>query len=204
MQCRYWIRSRDLNCESERYSLYKYWARFLYFFKEQPLNLVRYDLKTNKVISDVCLLQINVAAEEFTANMLFVFLQQEVLRGEDRCLFCMAGFLHWDAVLCCNSRDNLFHLWVPHLRWQRVEVSFTKNTNLFCWSFRCHRINRCYFYCYCFSFLPTVKKSVARKSEAKLSCARCVTRNVATGNSTQHATPHGWDILACTVAWFMF
>lgn len=69
-QCRYWTRSRDLNCESERYNLYKYWARFLYFFKEQPLNLVRYDLKTNKVIPDVYLLQINVAAEEFTANML--------------------------------------------------------------------------------------------------------------------------------------
>uniref|UniRef100_A0A667ZX33 Anoctamin n=1 Tax=Myripristis murdjan TaxID=586833 RepID=A0A667ZX33_9TELE len=33
--------SRDLNCESERYNLYKYWARFLCFFKEQPLNLIR-------------------------------------------------------------------------------------------------------------------------------------------------------------------
>lgn len=132
------------------------------------------------------------------------YLQQEVLWGEDRCLFCMAGFLHRDAVFCCNSRDNLFRLWIPHLRWQRVEVSFTKNTNLFCWSFRCHRINRYYFYYYSFSFLPAVKKSVVRKSEATLSCARCVTRNVATGNSTQHATLHGWDILACTVAWFMF
>ena len=39
--------------------------------------------------------------------------------------------------------------------------------------------------------LPTVKKYVARKLEAKLSCARCVTRNVATGNSTQHAPRHG-------------
>uniref|UniRef100_A0A667ZS55 Anoctamin n=1 Tax=Myripristis murdjan TaxID=586833 RepID=A0A667ZS55_9TELE len=38
---RYWTRSRDLNCESERYNLYKYWARFLCFFKEQPLNLIR-------------------------------------------------------------------------------------------------------------------------------------------------------------------
>uniref|UniRef100_A0A4W6DB28 Anoctamin n=1 Tax=Lates calcarifer TaxID=8187 RepID=A0A4W6DB28_LATCA len=38
---RYWKRSRDANCESERYSLYKYWARFLCFFKEQPLNLIR-------------------------------------------------------------------------------------------------------------------------------------------------------------------
>ncbi|XP_030586992.1 anoctamin-5 isoform X2 [Archocentrus centrarchus] len=39
--CRYWTRSKDPNCESERYSLYKYWARFFCFFKEQPLNLVR-------------------------------------------------------------------------------------------------------------------------------------------------------------------
>uniref|UniRef100_A0A3Q1F470 Anoctamin n=1 Tax=Acanthochromis polyacanthus TaxID=80966 RepID=A0A3Q1F470_9TELE len=38
---RYWIRSRDDKCESERYNLYKHWARFLCFFKEQPLNLVR-------------------------------------------------------------------------------------------------------------------------------------------------------------------
>ncbi|XP_035012476.2 anoctamin-5 isoform X4 [Hippoglossus stenolepis] len=39
--CRYWKKSRDTHCESERYSLYKHWARFLFFFKEQPLNLVR-------------------------------------------------------------------------------------------------------------------------------------------------------------------
>lgn len=38
---------------------------------------------------------------------------------------------------------------------------------------------------------PAVKKSVVRKSEAALSCARCVTRNVATGNSTQHVTHQG-------------
>ncbi|CAG05526.1 unnamed protein product [Tetraodon nigroviridis] len=38
---RYWTRSRDPNCESERYYLYKYWARFFCFFKEQPLDLVR-------------------------------------------------------------------------------------------------------------------------------------------------------------------
>uniref|UniRef100_A0AAQ5Z8Y7 Anoctamin n=1 Tax=Amphiprion ocellaris TaxID=80972 RepID=A0AAQ5Z8Y7_AMPOC len=38
---RYWTRSRDDKCESERYNLYKHWARFLCFFKEQPLNLVR-------------------------------------------------------------------------------------------------------------------------------------------------------------------
>uniref|UniRef100_A0A8C4GXN3 Anoctamin n=1 Tax=Dicentrarchus labrax TaxID=13489 RepID=A0A8C4GXN3_DICLA len=41
MQSRYWKRSRDANCESERFSLYKHWAGFLSFFKEQPLNLVR-------------------------------------------------------------------------------------------------------------------------------------------------------------------
>uniref|UniRef100_A0A665V5R9 Anoctamin n=1 Tax=Echeneis naucrates TaxID=173247 RepID=A0A665V5R9_ECHNA len=39
--CRYWKRSRDANCESDRYNLYKYWARFFCFFKEQPLNLIR-------------------------------------------------------------------------------------------------------------------------------------------------------------------
>ncbi|XP_008287924.1 anoctamin-5 isoform X2 [Stegastes partitus] len=38
---RYWTRSRDANCESERYNLYNHWAKFLCFFKEQPLNLIR-------------------------------------------------------------------------------------------------------------------------------------------------------------------
>uniref|UniRef100_A0A671LFR7 Anoctamin n=1 Tax=Sinocyclocheilus anshuiensis TaxID=1608454 RepID=A0A671LFR7_9TELE len=38
---RYWTRSRDAKCESERYALYKYWARFSRFYKEQPLNLIR-------------------------------------------------------------------------------------------------------------------------------------------------------------------
>ncbi|XP_078113279.1 anoctamin-5 isoform X3 [Sander vitreus] len=39
--CRYWTRSKDANCESDRYSLYKHWAGFFCFFKEQPLNLIR-------------------------------------------------------------------------------------------------------------------------------------------------------------------
>ncbi|KAI4872191.1 hypothetical protein NFI96_031019 [Prochilodus magdalenae] len=39
--CRYWTKSRDPNCESERFNLYQYWARFFRFYKEQPLNLIR-------------------------------------------------------------------------------------------------------------------------------------------------------------------
>ncbi|KAM6926308.1 anoctamin-5 isoform 4-T4 [Lycodopsis pacificus] len=39
--CRYWSRSKDVNCESDRYNLHKHWARFFCFFKEQPLNLIR-------------------------------------------------------------------------------------------------------------------------------------------------------------------
>ncbi|KAM4572668.1 anoctamin-5 isoform 5-T5 [Odontesthes bonariensis] len=38
---RYWTKSRDVNCESERHNLHKHWARFFCFFKEQPLDLVR-------------------------------------------------------------------------------------------------------------------------------------------------------------------
>uniref|UniRef100_A0A3B3CBR1 Anoctamin n=1 Tax=Oryzias melastigma TaxID=30732 RepID=A0A3B3CBR1_ORYME len=38
---RYWTKSKDMNCESDRYNLYKYWAGFFSFFKEQPLNLIR-------------------------------------------------------------------------------------------------------------------------------------------------------------------
>ncbi|XP_034047497.1 anoctamin-5b isoform X3 [Thalassophryne amazonica] len=38
---RYWKRARNAECESERYNLYKHWARFLCFYKEQPLNLIR-------------------------------------------------------------------------------------------------------------------------------------------------------------------
>uniref|UniRef100_A0AAY4EE20 Anoctamin n=1 Tax=Denticeps clupeoides TaxID=299321 RepID=A0AAY4EE20_9TELE len=39
--CRYWTRSKDQKCESERYTLYKHWAKFFLFYKEQPLNLIR-------------------------------------------------------------------------------------------------------------------------------------------------------------------
>uniref|UniRef100_A0A672Z3C2 Anoctamin n=1 Tax=Sphaeramia orbicularis TaxID=375764 RepID=A0A672Z3C2_9TELE len=41
VSCRYWKRARNAECESERYNLYKHWARFLCFYKEQPLNLIR-------------------------------------------------------------------------------------------------------------------------------------------------------------------
>uniref|UniRef100_A0AAV2L2H6 Anoctamin n=1 Tax=Knipowitschia caucasica TaxID=637954 RepID=A0AAV2L2H6_KNICA len=39
--CRYWKSSSTSNCESDRYKLYNYWARFLCFFKEQPIHLIR-------------------------------------------------------------------------------------------------------------------------------------------------------------------
>ncbi|XP_023118957.1 anoctamin-5b isoform X2 [Amphiprion ocellaris] len=39
--CRYWKKARNAECESERYNLYEHWARFLCFYKEQPLNLIR-------------------------------------------------------------------------------------------------------------------------------------------------------------------
>ncbi|XP_072320928.1 anoctamin-5-like [Eucyclogobius newberryi] len=39
--CCYWKRGRNPAFESERYNLYSNWARFLIFYKEQPLNLVR-------------------------------------------------------------------------------------------------------------------------------------------------------------------
>ncbi|XP_068195363.1 anoctamin-5b isoform X1 [Antennarius striatus] len=39
--CRYWKRARNAECESERYNLYNHWARFLCFYKVQPLNLIR-------------------------------------------------------------------------------------------------------------------------------------------------------------------
>ncbi|XP_062380914.1 anoctamin-5b isoform X2 [Sardina pilchardus] len=39
--CRYWKKARETQCESERFHLYRHWARFLCFYKEQPLNLIR-------------------------------------------------------------------------------------------------------------------------------------------------------------------
>ncbi len=41
-QCKYWKKAQDMQCESERYHLYKYWARFFCFYKEQPLNLIKW------------------------------------------------------------------------------------------------------------------------------------------------------------------
>ncbi|XP_061466611.1 anoctamin-5 isoform X6 [Rhineura floridana] len=39
--CQYWRRANDPKCENERYTLYREWARFPRFFKEQPLDLIR-------------------------------------------------------------------------------------------------------------------------------------------------------------------
>ncbi|XP_074853772.1 anoctamin-5 isoform X3 [Carettochelys insculpta] len=39
--CQYWKKANDPNCDNERYTLYKQWARFLRFYKEQPLDLIR-------------------------------------------------------------------------------------------------------------------------------------------------------------------
>ncbi|XP_033006849.1 anoctamin-5 isoform X2 [Lacerta agilis] len=39
--CQYWKRANDPKCENERYTLYREWARFPRFFKEQPLDLIR-------------------------------------------------------------------------------------------------------------------------------------------------------------------
>lgn len=135
-QSRYWIRSRDPSCESERYSLYKHWARFFSFFKEQPLNLIRYSLIGIGNYSTLLCQQRNLK------QMCCLSFHQEVLWGEDRYLFCLAGFLHWDAIVCCNSRDHLFCLRIPYLRWQWVEVTFYENT--YCSSFR-YYIYHCHY-----------------------------------------------------------
>ncbi|XP_068256165.1 anoctamin-5 isoform X7 [Nyctibius grandis] len=39
-QCQYWKKANDPNCDNERYTLYMEWARFLRFYKEQPLDLI--------------------------------------------------------------------------------------------------------------------------------------------------------------------
>nr|XP_043887152.1 anoctamin-5b isoform X2 [Solea senegalensis] len=39
--CQYWEEAQNPKCERERFSLYNHWARFLCFYKEQPLNLIR-------------------------------------------------------------------------------------------------------------------------------------------------------------------
>ncbi|KAM6459351.1 anoctamin-5 isoform 2-T2 [Liasis olivaceus] len=39
--CQYWKKSNDPKCENERYTLYREWARFPRFYKEQPLDLIR-------------------------------------------------------------------------------------------------------------------------------------------------------------------
>ncbi|MGH0157181.1 UNVERIFIED_CONTAM: hypothetical protein FKN15_033158 [Acipenser sinensis] len=39
--CQYWMKAKDQNCENDRFTLYRSWARFMCFYKEQPLNLIR-------------------------------------------------------------------------------------------------------------------------------------------------------------------
>ncbi|KAM6273942.1 anoctamin-5 isoform 2-T2 [Porphyrio hochstetteri] len=41
LQCQYWKKANDPKCDNERYTLYMEWARFLRFYKEQPLDLIR-------------------------------------------------------------------------------------------------------------------------------------------------------------------
>ena len=68
-------------------------------------------------------------------------------------------------------------------------MSFTKKTGL---SDHCIVTYYCIFLIITkLTHLPTVKKYAVGILEAKSSCAHCVTRNVASGNSTQHVTPHG-------------
>lgn len=50
---------------------------------------------------------------------------QEVLRGEDRDLLCLAGLLHGDAVLRGADGRHLLHLRSAQLRRQRVQVSYS-------------------------------------------------------------------------------
>lgn len=86
MQSRYWKRSRDANCESERYSLYKYWARFLCFFKEQPLNLIRQNLIF------MYLFNISPVAEEFTQRNLFFPFNRKYYGEKIGIYFAWLGF----------------------------------------------------------------------------------------------------------------
>ncbi|XP_056657996.1 anoctamin-5 isoform X4 [Monodelphis domestica] len=39
--CQYWKKAKDQTYGNERYTLYTQWARFLRFYKEQPLDLIR-------------------------------------------------------------------------------------------------------------------------------------------------------------------
>ncbi|MBN3279928.1 ANO5 protein, partial [Polyodon spathula] len=39
--CQYWKKAKVQNYKSERFTLYRSWARFMCFYKEQPLNLIR-------------------------------------------------------------------------------------------------------------------------------------------------------------------
>ncbi|XP_033914041.3 anoctamin-5-like isoform X2 [Acipenser ruthenus] len=39
--CQYWMKAKDQQCENDRFTLYRSWARFMCFYKEQPLNLIR-------------------------------------------------------------------------------------------------------------------------------------------------------------------
>ncbi|RXM34534.1 Anoctamin-5 [Acipenser ruthenus] len=38
--CQYWMKAKDQQCENDRFTLYRSWARFMCFYKEQPLNLI--------------------------------------------------------------------------------------------------------------------------------------------------------------------
>ena len=125
LQCRYWKRARNAECESERYNLYKHWARFLCFYKEQPLNLIR---QAQMIWIQMYRFITNADTEMSELIVSFVLLFQEILWGKDRDLLRLAGLLHWNAVLCCCHGPHLFCLRSAQLWWQHIKVSPTRGS----------------------------------------------------------------------------
>lgn len=66
-------------------------------------------------------------------------LSQEVLRGEDRHLLCLVGFLHNNAGSGCCRGSGMFHLWIQDSRYQHLEVHFLGDITLrvMCWRCPC-------------------------------------------------------------------
>lgn len=178
VQCRYWTRSRDPNCESERYSLYKYWAKFSCFFKEQPLNLVRCDRTHFNCF--------NVQLRASLATSCFLSTGSTTAR---RLAFISPGWV--STPRCCSLLPSSAVCASSTASSHTMTTSggdFTALLNLLSGLFysRCpdyHRLRS--------PIRLTARKSVTSRLEETLSCVHCVTGSAVTGNSIQLATPPG-------------
>nr|XP_057931103.1 anoctamin-5 isoform X2 [Doryrhamphus excisus] len=123
--CRYWTKSHDPDCESQRYALYTHWAGFLCFFKEQPLNLIRkyYGEKIGIYFAWLGFYTEMLFIAAFVGTLCFLYGFSTIEKNEWRKEICNEG-IGGEMVMCplCDEKCTYWKLnvtctstWQAHL-----------------------------------------------------------------------------------------